>query len=107
MSLFFNSYGNQEVDQEKIDVAGIQFDAMCSTFNNILSTCIEKCIPHDGYSEGELSKGEMCCIDRCVTKMHYTNRLIGGYVQSRGFGPETHLRHFEEILKKFPPPPSK
>lgn len=64
MSLFLNSLkGNQEMSQEKVDVAGVQFDAMCSTFNNILRTCLEKCIPHEGYSESELTKGEMCCID--------------------------------------------
>ena len=88
------------MSQEKVDVAGVQFDAMCSTFNNIMRTCLEKCIPHEGYSESELTKGEMCCIDRCVAKMHYSNRLIGGFVQTRGFGPGNQLRHYSRFLPK-------
>ena len=101
MSFFLNSLrGNQEVSQEKLDVAGVQFDAMCSTFNNILSTCLEKCIPHEGFGEPDLTKGEHCCIDRCVAKMHYSNRLIGGFVQTRGFGPENQLRHYSRFVAK-------
>ncbi|CAI4262812.1 ASG_G0003020.mRNA.1.CDS.1 [Saccharomyces cerevisiae] len=101
MSFFLNSLrGNQEVSQEKLDVAGVQFDAMCSTFNNILSTCLEKCIPHEGFGEPDLTKGEQCCIDRCVAKMHYSNRLIGGFVQTRGFGPENQLRHYSRFVAK-------
>lgn len=99
MSLFFNQLSAQEVSDEKIQVAEIQFNAMNATFNNILNSCLEKCIPHEGYGENELNKGEMTCIDRCVAKIHYSNRLIGGYVQSRGFGPETHLPHYQTFAK--------
>lgn len=94
MSLFLNGYQgvtSGTVDTEKLDTAGIQFDAMCATFNNILSSCMEKCLSHEQYSEGDLTKGEMSCVDRCVKKMHYSNRLIGGYLQSRGVTPDTLL----------------
>ncbi|CCF59197.1 hypothetical protein KAFR_0G01630 [Kazachstania africana CBS 2517] len=100
MSFFLNTYGSQEVSQEKLDVAEVQFEAMNSTFNNILKSCLEKCIPHEGYSEGDLTKGEMCCIDRCVAKIHFSNRLIGGLVQARGFTPENSLPHYETIKDK-------
>ena len=96
MSLFLNSYNNLTqgtIDQEKINLAEIQFDAMCTTFNNILSTCLEKCVSHDQYSESDLSKGESCCIDRCVKKIHYSNRLIGGFLQTKGVTPENILPH--------------
>ncbi|CCD22929.1 Tim12p NDAI_0A07750 [Naumovozyma dairenensis CBS 421] len=102
MSFFLNQYGSQDVSEEKLQIAEVQFDAMCTTFNNILKTCMEKCIPHEEYSEGDLTKGEICCIDRCVAKMHYSNRLIGAYVQSRGFGPSTHLRHIEQFKRDVP-----
>ncbi|QLG70311.1 hypothetical protein HG535_0A02490 [Zygotorulaspora mrakii] len=95
MSLFVNPFASQEVSQEKLDVAEVQFDAMNSTFNNILFSCLEKCIPHDHYSESELNKGEMSCVDRCVAKIHYSNRLIGAYVQAKGFAPDTHLPHYK------------
>lgn len=102
MSLFLNPYSSQEVDQSKLNMAEVQFDAMCTTFNTMLRSCLEKCIPHDEYGESELNKGEMTCIDRCVGKIHYSNRLIGGFVQSRGFGPESHLSHYQEFQKKQP-----
>lgn len=94
MSLFLSSYNNLTqgtIDEEKINLAEIQFDAMCKTFNNILKSCLEKCVSHDQYSEGDLSKGEMCCIDRCVNKIHYSNRLIGGFLHTKGVTPENIL----------------
>ena len=97
MSMFMGAFPGQEVSQEKIDIAEIQFNAMNNTFNNILKTCLEKCISRDGYGEGDLAKGEMCCIDRCVAKIHYSNRVIGGFVQTKGFGPETYLRHYNKF----------
>ncbi|GMM57460.1 Tim12 protein [Maudiozyma humilis] len=100
MSMFMGAFPGQEVDPEKIKIAEVQFDAMNATFNNILKSCLEKCIAHDGYGEADLAKGEMCCIDRCVAKMHYSNRLIGGYAQAKGFGPETYLRHYENFKKE-------
>ncbi|QLQ78896.1 hypothetical protein HG537_0B02440 [Torulaspora globosa] len=103
MSLFVNPYSAQEVRQEKIDIAEVQFNAMNVTFNNILQTCLEKCIPHDIYSESDLNKGEMCCIDRCVAKMHYSNRLIGALVQARGFAPDTHLPHYDNFKQNNEP----
>ncbi|CCK72327.1 Tim12p KNAG_0J02480 [Huiozyma naganishii CBS 8797] len=92
MSVFLNGFNNnsgQEVSREKLSLAEVQFDAMNTTFNNILDTCLQKCISTEGYSEGDLTKGEMCCIDRCVAKMHYANRLIGAYVQTKGWSPAT------------------
>lgn len=99
MSLFVNPFSNQEVSQEKINIAEVQYEAMNSTFNNILESCLEKCIPHDHYSESELNKGEMSCVDRCVAKIHYSNRLIGAYVQTKSFGPNTHLPHYAPFKK--------
>ncbi|EDO14989.1 hypothetical protein Kpol_376p2 [Vanderwaltozyma polyspora DSM 70294] len=100
MSYFFNPSGGQEVSEERLKVAEVQFDAMNQTFNNILKGCLEKCIPHEGYGETELNKGEMECIDRCVAKLHYSNRLIGAYAQTQGFGPEKYLPHYDKMLSK-------
>lgn len=110
MSLFLNGYQGAvqgTVDEEKLKTSEIQFDAMCATFNNILNTCMEKCISHDQYSENDLTKGEMSCVDRCVKKMHYSNRLIGGYLQSKGATPNTLLPHITQHGKvniSSPPP---
>ncbi|CCE61449.1 hypothetical protein TPHA_0A03730 [Tetrapisispora phaffii CBS 4417] len=100
MSMFFNQFSNQELDPEKIKLAEIQFSAMNTTFNTILKSCLEKCISHEGYSEAELNKGEMTCIDRCVAKMHFSNRLIGGFVQTKGFTPERYLEHYRRFKEE-------
>ncbi|CAH02458.1 Tim12p [Kluyveromyces lactis] len=100
MSLFLDPYSAQTVDEEKIGIAKVQFDAMNTTFNTMLRTCLEKCIPHDEYGESDLNKGEMCCIDRCVAKIHLSNRLIGGFAQSRGFTPERHLPYDRFVDQK-------
>ncbi|AMD18740.1 HBL162Cp [Eremothecium sinecaudum] len=99
MSLFLNPYSSQEVDQNKINVAEIQFDAMAVAFNAMLSSCREKCIPHDHYGEGELTKGEMTCVDRCISKAHDANRTIGTYVQRTGFDPARYLPHYNKLMK--------
>lgn len=107
MSLFLDPYSAQTVDETKIEVAKVRFDAMNTTFNAMLSTCLEKCIPHDEYGESDLNKGEMTCIDRCVAKIHYSNRLIGGFVQSRGFTPERHLPYDRIVEAKVQHPSGK
>ncbi|SCU92253.1 LAMI_0E09494g1_1 [Lachancea mirantina] len=95
MSMFLNPYASQELSQEKLDIASVQFEAMNTSFNAMLRACLEKCIPHE-YGEAELNKGESTCIDRCVAKAHFTNRLVGGFVHARGVGPDR-LRHYERF----------
>lgn len=95
--MFLNPYANQEVDEQKLNIAQVQFDAMNASFGAMLRACQEKCIPHE-YGESELNKGETCCTDRCIAKIHYANRLIGGLAQARGVGPD-HLRHYEAFKK--------
>ncbi|ODQ59396.1 hypothetical protein WICANDRAFT_32579 [Wickerhamomyces anomalus NRRL Y-366-8] len=71
-----SAYMNQDADPEKIKMAEVQFDAMSKTFNTMLKSCRNKCIP-DEYGEADLNKGEMMCIDRCVAKYYKTNLKIG------------------------------
>ncbi|SCU93245.1 LAME_0F03136g1_1 [Lachancea meyersii CBS 8951] len=98
MSLFMNPYSTQEVSEQRLDLAQVQFDAMSTSFNTMLRSCMEKCIPHE-YGEADLNKGEMCCIDRCIAKIHYANRLVGGLAQARNVGPD-HLKHYERFKKE-------
>ncbi|CAR23689.1 Mitochondrial import inner membrane translocase subunit TIM12 [Lachancea thermotolerans] len=95
MSMFLNPFNAQEVDERKLELAQVQFDAMSTSFNMMLRGCLEKCIPHE-YGEADLNKGEMSCVDRCIAKIHYANRLVGGLTQARNVGPD-HLRHYEHF----------
>ena len=90
MSLFLGNatqYSTASVDPQKLKLAEIQYDAMSSTFNLLLSTCREKCVPAV-YGENELNTGEMCCVDRCVAKYVKANHMVGTNLQVNGFVPE-------------------
>lgn len=61
----------------------------------MLKTCRSKCIiPR--YGEEELSKGEMVCIDRCVSKFFKTNLAVGDYLRASGNGPDS-LASFRSV----------
>lgn len=99
MSMFLNPYSMQEVNQAKLDLAEVDFDAMATTFNTMMSACREKCISNHKYDEGELSKGEMMCTDRCIKKAFFANRMIGMFVQTRDFTPERMLSHYKQVSR--------
>ncbi len=46
-------------------------------------TCHAKCV-NTRYTEGELSKGESVCIDRCVAKFFEANKKVGERLQNVG-----------------------
>lgn len=48
----------------------------CTHFLRLSRGCQAKCIPPK-YSEGELSKGEAVCLDRCVAKFLEIHDRIG------------------------------
>lgn len=84
MSLFLGNaaqFSYMEINEERMKLAKIQFDAMSTTFNKVLQTCQSKCIQHE-YGEGDLNTGEASCIDRCVAKFVKSNVLVGQQVQT-------------------------
>ncbi|KAJ3528635.1 hypothetical protein NM688_g7971 [Phlebia brevispora] len=48
-----------------------------------LSSCHAKCI-NTRYADGDLSKGESVCIDRCVAKFFEVNKKVGEKLQAMG-----------------------
>jgi import inner membrane translocase subunit TIM10 len=48
----------------------------CGLCARLSRSCHSKCIP-PRYSEGELSKGEAVCLDRCVAKFLEIHDRIG------------------------------
>lgn len=75
MSLFLNNLNNYEVDPENIKIAEVQYDSMTLLYTQIIKSCKNKCI--NPYSDSEISKGEGCCLDRCVSKYMEANTLVG------------------------------
>ena len=50
------------------------------------STCFKKCVVK--HTEGDLSVGEMACVDRCVGKYMQAQEVVGGV-----------LNNFEQQMK--------
>lgn len=63
----------------------------------MLKTCRLKCIM-PRYGEEELSKGEMVCIDRCVSKYFKANLRVGEYMRESGNGPDS-LSSFRSVAE--------
>jgi hypothetical protein len=61
----------------------------------MLKTCRQKCI-QPRYSEEELAKGEMVCVDRCVAKFFRSNLVVGDYLRESGNGPDS-LASFRSV----------
>ncbi|KAE9410808.1 hypothetical protein BT96DRAFT_846527 [Gymnopus androsaceus JB14] len=71
------------LNTDKIDMAITELDTITDFFNRMVSSCHAKCIA-PRYTDGELNKGEMVCIDRCVSKYNEVQKKVGEKIQSRG-----------------------
>ncbi|CAB3992903.1 Mitochondrial import inner membrane translocase subunit Tim10 [Paramuricea clavata] len=57
-------------------MADLEIEMMTDLFNKLTSACQKKCISPK-YKEGELTKGESVCLDRCVAKYLEIHERIG------------------------------
>lgn len=99
MSVFLGStsqFSKAKIDPEKIKIAEIQFEAMAFTFNKLLRRCESKCLLHH-YGEGELTKGEQECIDRCVSKYVKANVIIGEHLQKQRLDPFNSMPEYRKV----------
>ncbi|CUM63664.1 uncharacterized protein PRCAT00001248001 [Priceomyces carsonii] len=99
MSFFMGNssqYSYLNVDEEKMKLAEVQYDAMTATFNKVLETCESKCIGHE-YGESELNTGELSCVDRCVIKYVTANYTVGTSLQEKGFSPYNSMPEYNKI----------
>ncbi|CAN3366530.1 mitochondrial import inner membrane translocase subunit Tim12p [Diutina catenulata] len=99
MSLFMgqtSQYTWGTVDAEKIKAAEIQFSATAATFNKMLRSCEKKCLNHE-YGEGDLAKGEMECVDRCVAKYVAANKAVGENFQAKMMNPYFYMPDYDKV----------
>ncbi|EPS99140.1 hypothetical protein FOMPIDRAFT_1031051 [Fomitopsis schrenkii] len=73
------------VNPERVEMAMQELDMITDVFNRLVSSCHAKCIS-PRYAEGDLSKGESVCIDRCVAKFFEVNKKVGEKLQNMGAG---------------------
>jgi hypothetical protein len=64
------------VNRMKIDAAEAELDMVSDMFNRLVESCHKKCIINK-YNEGELTKQEGLCLDRCVGKYFDVNTKVG------------------------------
>lgn len=69
--------------QQKMQAAEAELDMVTSMFNSLVARCHGKCIS-TSYANGDLSKDEALCIDRCVGKYFETNVKVGEHMQQLG-----------------------
>lgn len=74
----------QQSAQQKIQAAEAELDLVTDMFNRLVDNCHQKCINSTSYSDGELSKNESLCIDRCVSKYFEVNVQVGENMQKLG-----------------------
>lgn len=73
----------QVSSQQKILAAEAELDMVTGMFNSLVEQCHTKCI-NKGYSDGDLTKQESLCLDRCVSKYFETNVQVGENMQKLG-----------------------
>ncbi|KAF9785960.1 Tim10/DDP family zinc finger-domain-containing protein [Thelephora terrestris] len=71
------------LSSERVEAAIQEVELITDVFNRIVSSCHSKCI-NQRYLDGELSKGESVCIDRCVAKFFDANKKMGEKLQAMG-----------------------
>ena len=64
-------------------LASVLTGTLLRTTHAHFRTCHAKCV-NTRYTEGELTKGESVCIDRCVAKFFEANKKVGERLQSVG-----------------------
>ncbi|KAL8995652.1 MAG: hypothetical protein Q9169_004661 [Polycauliona sp. 2 TL-2023] len=78
----------QPSSAEKIANAEVEMDMITEMMSRLNQSCVKKCIQPD-YREGDLSKGESVCLDRCVGKffdvqMKVSEKMQGDAAMKQG-----------------------
>lgn len=84
----FNRYACQERERE---------GRVLTTRNSLSQSCSKKCIP-PSYAEGELTKGESVCLDRCVAKFFDINVKVPSSFILRGLSQPTEAHTLDERM---------
>jgi len=62
-------------------VAELEMEMMSDMYKRMTSACQQKCVAST-YKEGDLTKGEAVCLDRCVAKYLDVHERLGKVLTS-------------------------
>ena len=76
-------------------LAELEVEMMTDMYNKLTSACQKKCIGTT-YKEGELTKGESVCLDRCVAKYLDIHERIGKKLTAMSMQDEQLMQKFQQ-----------
>lgn len=76
-------------------LAELEVEMMTDMYNRLTGACQKKCIATK-YKEGELSKGESVCLDRCVAKYLDIHERIGKKLTTMSMQDEQLMQKFQQ-----------
>lgn len=102
MSLFIDngSISPQGVSSQRMELAEFQYDGLNGLLETIRKRCAEKCIPLD-YGEGDITKGEGECTNRCVAKFMQGHRVIGNMVETNQRLTDKDMAVFQQVKREY------
>ncbi|XP_070572296.1 mitochondrial import inner membrane translocase subunit Tim10-like [Ptychodera flava] len=76
-------------------VAELEIEMMADMYNRMTSACQKKCVPAK-YREGDLTKGESVCLDRCVAKYVEIHERIGKKLTEKSMQDEQLMKNLQQ-----------
>lgn len=76
-------------------VAELEMEMMSDMYRRMTSACQQKCIS-TRYNEGDLTKGEAVCLDRCVAKYLEVHEKLGKRLTSMSQQDEKQLQQMSQ-----------
>ncbi|UYV60443.1 TIMM10 [Cordylochernes scorpioides] len=81
-NLVFSTVADLPLDASKMKLINdLEIEMMTDLYTRMSSSCQRKCIS-TRYKEGDLTKGEAVCLDRCVAKYFEVHDRIGQHLQT-------------------------
>ncbi|GMM30471.1 Tim12 protein [Martiniozyma asiatica (nom. inval.)] len=102
MSFFLNqeSLTTQDVSEQRLELAEFQYDSMMNLLETLRLRCATKCVPID-YGEGDLTKGELECTQRCVAKFMESHKVIGNWVERGRHLTDKDMPVYQNVKRKY------
>ncbi|XP_794560.1 mitochondrial import inner membrane translocase subunit Tim10-B [Strongylocentrotus purpuratus] len=75
-------------------LAELEVEMMADMYNRMTVACQKKCIAPT-YKEGDLSKGEAVCLDRCVAKYLEVHESIGKKLTEKSAQDEATMKQMQ------------
>ncbi|XP_002738884.1 mitochondrial import inner membrane translocase subunit Tim10-like [Saccoglossus kowalevskii] len=92
------AFGGMTQSQMQL-VAELEIEMMADMYNRMTTACQKKCVPPK-YKEGDLTKGESVCLDRCVAKYLEVHERIGKKLTEKSMQDEQVMKQLQQQQKQ-------